>query len=54
MKPIDQTRLHDLENGQAGNCMTAFIASVLEMPIEQVPLLRRGLAGWTSLSSARE
>jgi len=42
MKPIDQTLLHDLENGQAGNCMTAFIASVLEMPIEQVPYFAEG------------
>ena len=37
MKPIKQTVLHDPESGQYGNCMQAFIASVLELPLDSVP-----------------
>ena len=37
MKPVDQTILHDPENGKHGDCMRACVASVLELPIEEVP-----------------
>ena len=37
MQPIKQTILHDPDNGQYGNCFQACIASLLEMPITQVP-----------------
>lgn len=37
MKPIDQTKLHDPENGVNGNCMPASFASILEIPLSEVP-----------------
>lgn len=37
MKPVAQRILHDPENGQYGDCMRATIASLLELPSEQVP-----------------
>jgi hypothetical protein len=37
MSPVDQTILHDPDNGQYGDCMRACIASLLEVPIDQVP-----------------
>jgi hypothetical protein len=37
MKPVDQTILHDPANGRYGNCFAAFLASTLEIPIEDVP-----------------
>lgn len=42
MNPIDQTIMHDIENGRAGNCMSAFIASVLELPLDEVPYFAEG------------
>jgi len=38
MNPTYQTVLHDPENGQHGNCMSAVVASLLHLPIEDVPL----------------
>lgn len=38
MIPTKQTTLHDPANGKHGDCMSAVIASLLHLPIEQVPL----------------
>lgn len=38
MIPATQTILHDPENGKKGNCLSAVIASLLHLPIEEVPL----------------
>jgi len=37
MKPVDQTKLHDPDNGIRGNCMAASLASILELPLSDVP-----------------
>ncbi len=37
MTPIQQTILHDPENGKTGDCFRACIASLLSLPIENVP-----------------
>lgn len=37
MKPIDQTKLHDPNNGTEGNCLAASLASILELPLSEVP-----------------
>ena len=37
MKPVDQQVLHDPDNGKYGDCMRACIASLLELPAEEVP-----------------
>lgn len=34
----DQTIFHDPDNGVHGNCLSAVLASLLEMPIEDVPI----------------
>lgn len=34
---VDQTRVHDPENGTVGNCAQAAVASVLGVPLEAVP-----------------
>lgn len=38
MKLIDQKQLHDPENGVTGDCFTAVLASMLELPLTFVPL----------------
>lgn len=38
MIPTKQTILHDPENGRHGNCLSAVLASLLHLPIEDVPL----------------
>ncbi|MPW16928.1 hypothetical protein GCT13_08285 [Paraburkholderia sp. CNPSo 3157] len=42
MTPTTQTILHDPENGQYGNCFTACIASLLSLPIAEVPQFCNG------------
>jgi hypothetical protein len=37
MIKVDQTKLHDPDNGVRGNCYAACIASLLELPLEDVP-----------------
>ncbi len=37
MKPVDQTIMHEPENGRYGDCFRCCIASLLELPAEQVP-----------------
>lgn len=37
MIPIKQTVLHDPANGKIGNCLSAVLASILHIPIEDVP-----------------
>lgn len=37
MKPVTQQVMHDVANGQFGDCQRAVIASLLELPIEDVP-----------------
>lgn len=37
MKPVDQTIFSNPEGTSKGNCMTACVASLLELPIEEVP-----------------
>lgn len=34
----NQTQLHDPANGVTGNCMSAVIANLLHLPIENVPI----------------
>lgn len=52
MIPVTQTVLHDPENGKFGNCFSAVLASLLHLPIEEVPLFidpvswRRDLNTW--------
>lgn len=36
MRPVSQTILHT-QDGPPGNCMQACVASVLELPLEEVP-----------------
>lgn len=38
MIPTKQTVLHDPDNGKIGNCFSAVLASLLHLPIEEVPL----------------
>jgi hypothetical protein len=38
MIPTKQTALHDPVNGQHGNCLSAVLASLLHLPIAEVPL----------------
>lgn len=37
MKPVDQQFVHRPDLGQHGDCQRAVLASLLELPIEQVP-----------------
>ncbi|MBK8896638.1 MAG: hypothetical protein IPN66_05310 [Candidatus Competibacteraceae bacterium] len=37
MNPTRQTILHDKEAGLFGNCLQATLASLLHMPIDEVP-----------------
>lgn len=37
MTPVIQTKLHDPENGIRGNCFRACLASILEIPIDDIP-----------------
>lgn len=37
MIPVKQTTLHDPDNGKYGDCYRASIASILELPINEVP-----------------
>ncbi len=37
MTPVDQSILHDPENGTWGDCMRACVASLLDLPITTVP-----------------
>ncbi len=37
MKPVDQTTFGPRTNGKVGNCMSACIASLLELGIDDVP-----------------
>lgn len=38
MIPVKQTILHDPDNGRFGNCFSAVLASLLHLPIDQVPI----------------
>jgi len=37
MKPVEQRRLHDPDNGVLGDCFAACVASVLEISYEETP-----------------
>ncbi|MFZ6767806.1 hypothetical protein ACO0LM_12050 [Undibacterium sp. Di26W] len=37
MKPVDQEFVHDPDNGVRGDCQRAVIASLMELPISEVP-----------------
>jgi hypothetical protein len=37
MKPVDQTIFYDPAEPPRGNCLAACVASLLELPIEEVP-----------------
>ncbi|MFJ8006092.1 hypothetical protein [Streptomyces fagopyri] len=37
MRPVSQTILHDDPAGRPGNCLQAAIASLLELPLDEVP-----------------
>lgn len=41
MKPVEQTKI-----GMEGNCFSACVASILELPIEQVPEYTEEAGGW--------
>jgi len=54
MKPVDQLITHDPENGKFGDCQRAVIASLLCLPLEDVPHFNEIAKGepeafWTSL-----
>jgi len=38
MIPVKQTLLHDPDNGQHGNCLSAVLASLLHLPVDSVPV----------------
>lgn len=38
MIPVHQTIMHDPANGKNGNCLSAVIASLLHIPIEEIPV----------------
>ena len=38
MIPVKQTILHDPVNGQFGNCVSATLASLLHLPISEIPV----------------
>ncbi len=42
MKPVKQQFTHDPDNGVFGDCQRAVIASLLELPIEEVPHFAEG------------
>ena len=42
MTPVDQEFLHDPENGIHGDCMRACVASILNLPISEVPHFGEG------------
>ena len=44
MKPVNQTRLGDCADG--GNCFPACVASLFELPIEEVPDILPGSENW--------
>lgn len=37
MKPVDQVVMHDEERGERGDCFRACVASILELPSDEVP-----------------
>ena len=37
MTPVDQSIMHDPENGKIGDCFRACVASLLDLPLEKVP-----------------
>ncbi len=45
MKPVDQEFLHEPNIGQYGDCQRAVIASLLELPIAEVPHFSREAEG---------
>lgn len=56
MIPVDQEFIDDRENGQFGDCQRAVIASLLELPISEVPHFLHvtgddNLAFWTYVQS---
>lgn len=56
MKPVDQVFRHDPANGIHGDCQRAVIASLLELPIEDVPHFAKDHyqdpdSYWTALQS---
>ena len=44
MEPIKQTVLHDPDNGKIGNCLSASLATLLHLHIEDVPLFSHNSA----------
>lgn len=38
MIPVTQTVLHDPANGKYGNCLSAVLASLLHVPIDEIPV----------------
>jgi hypothetical protein len=44
--PVDQQFLHDPEKGIKGDCFRASIASILELPIKEVPHFCADSEGW--------
>lgn len=45
MRLVDQSILHDPDNGKYGDCFRACIASVFERPIESIPHFNRDVTG---------
>ena len=46
MIPVDQSRLHDPENGVCGDCHSACIASILGLPIEALDQFHENYTAW--------
>lgn len=56
MKPVDQEFIHDPSIGQYGDCQRAVIATLLDLPISEVPHFLRDAEGdptiyWESLQA---
>ena len=43
---VDQTILHDPENGQHGNCLSAVLASLLHLDIKNIPIFTAPYPQW--------
>ena len=46
MRPTKQTILHDPENGKHGNCLSAVLASLLHVNIEDIPIFTEPYPIW--------
>ena len=50
MTPVDQSKLHDPDNGIMGDCWRACVASILDLPLGDVPELESASDPYDTLS----